>query len=211
MAYYLDIGKASVMSSSATHEGPLDPDQPDWDIKKHHRQVFMAAFGDFTKDWPELSVSIELMRNVHKTYHVLDAAQEEYLKPYNLTAAKFRLLVWLIACDKIGYADGLMPSQLSRFQGVSPNTVSALLSGAQEQGLIERVRHPTDHRKQIITITQTGRDLISQINASYATHLQNMFADLTHEECEILITLLHKLTHSIQSAVPHPAHVAEEK
>ncbi len=172
------------------------------------RRIFSQAFGSGTHDPAAIPESMDLVRNVHKAHHVLDAAHDEYLKPYNLTTAKFRLLMWLLACEKVGYDDGLLPSELSRFQGISPNTVSSLLSGLQEQGLIQRAKHSTDHRKQIITISDAGRDLFNQISTRYLDYMHATLSGLSHEEREILITLLKKMVVSIQSATEAEHHNA---
>ncbi len=162
-----------------------------------YREIFRAAFGDLRDDESIMS----LIRNVHHAYHVMDSAHEEYLKPFALTGAKLRMLTWLLACDKVGYADGLLPSQLSRFQNVSPNTVSSLLAGLEDQRWIERTKHPTDNRKQIITITDSGRTLLQSVFPKYKQFIDSTMIGLSREEREILVTLLNKLTQSMQDAL----------
>lgn len=134
------------------------------------------------------------------TMHLLKSAIDEFLKPYNLTGAKFRLLMWLLACEKAEFSDGLLPSQLSHFQGISPNTVSALLDGLQEQGLIQRARHPTDHRKRIVTITDAGRERLEVISIVYKQFAEATTAGLSPDEHHVMTQLLDKLADSIRTA-----------
>src|SRR5579859_2589273 len=129
-----------------------DPEQ--WFKERHafYQRIYGAM--DPTRLYtPDPAVS-EVLWRMGYTIHMMSSATDDFLKPYNLTGAKFRLLLWLFACEKSDFQDGLLPSQLSKIQGITPNTVSSLLDGLQEQGLIERVRHPSDHRKRIVTITE---------------------------------------------------------
>lgn len=166
----------------------------------HIREVFQRAFGDTSFD----ESPMKLFAHVHKTYNIMSAATEDFLRPYNLTSAKFRMLTWLLACDKIGFNDGLLPSQLSRFQGVSPNTTSSLLAGLEEQELIQRVKHPTDNRKQIITITDEGRKLIHEVGPRYVQFMDALSSALSQEERQILMTLLNKMAHAILDVTESP-------
>jgi DNA-binding MarR family transcriptional regulator len=163
-----------------------------------YKRIF-AALDPEHKRSPEPAV-INVMWRLGYTMHLMMAASDDFLKPYNLTSAKFRLLMWLLACEKAGFSDGLLPSQLSHFQGISPNTVSALLDGLQEQGLIQRVRHPTDHRKRIITITDAGRQRLESIGAAYKNFAEATIAGLSPDERQMLTGLLDKLVDSIRAA-----------
>ncbi len=190
MAYYLpkkrEVGLKSFHSESDPHP--------------NIRDVFKRAFGDESFD----ESPMRLFAHVHKTYNILNTVNEDFLRPYNLTSAKFRILMWLLACDKIGYNDGLLPSQLSRFQGVSPNTTTSLLHGLEEQKLVHRVKHPTDNRKHIITITDEGRKVIDEVGPRYMEFTRRLSEGLSTEENQILVTLLNKLSHGILDVCEMP-------
>lgn len=176
----------------------LSSSEPDLNI----RDVFRRAFGE--PDSAYETSQMRLFTMVHRAYNVVSTVNEDFLRPYNLTGAKLRMLAWLKACDKIGYNDGLLPSQLSRFQNVSPNTTSSLLHGLQKQGLIRRVKHPTDNRKYIITITDAGREVIDEVGPRYFQFMKSVSGGLSSEENQILITLLNKLTNNLLEATNSP-------
>ncbi len=138
-----------------------------------------------------------LNRQLHKTYNILVAAQDDALRPLKLSSAKYRMLMWLLACERADFPDGRLPSALSRFQGVTPNTISALISGLEQEGWIERQKHPTDARKTILNITALGRNLIEETNQQFNSWVGHTLGDLSEEERQILITLLDKMANSI--------------
>jgi DNA-binding MarR family transcriptional regulator len=161
-----------------------------------YREVFTKAFGDRLPDMFDQSAH-SLYRQMHKTYNVMVAAHDEILRPLNLSSAKYRLLLWLHACERADYPDGRLPSALSRFQGVTPNTISALIGGLEAEGWIVRHKHPTDARKTVLDITDTGRALVEESSQHFNRAVSHLFEDLSEEERQILITLLDKMGKSI--------------
>jgi DNA-binding MarR family transcriptional regulator len=134
-----------------------------------------------------------LLHDIHRAHHVIGGSHAEFLKPYNLTEAKFRLLMWLLMADSLDHPDGVLPSELSEFQGISRNTVSALLKSLNAQGLIERKHHPDDRRQVIITITDHGRALMEKIGSEYLAFVDSTLDTLTEDERRQLSCLLEKL------------------
>jgi DNA-binding MarR family transcriptional regulator len=103
---------------------------------------------------------LDLFHHLKAVSHLLSYLIGEYRKDGKLSQARMRLLIRLVIDNKLGIDAGLQPSALSESLGVSRNTVSALLNGLQEQGLIERHLHPTDRRQFLIRITPAGCDLV---------------------------------------------------
>jgi DNA-binding MarR family transcriptional regulator len=87
----------------------------------------------------------------------------------------------------------LQPSELSAALGVSRNTVSALLNGLEEQGLIERHLHPTDRRQFLVRITPAGCDLVRTRAPQFAAFIASLLDDLSPDERHTLFVLLDKL------------------
>jgi DNA-binding MarR family transcriptional regulator len=98
--------------------------------------------------------AMELFRNIMISSHILDCLAERRAARHDLSTAKLRILFWLkMRAEDGAEGGGLLPSELSRFQGVTPNTMSSLLNSLRESGLIEQINHPQDRRKRIIKIT----------------------------------------------------------
>ncbi|MCC7446209.1 MAG: MarR family transcriptional regulator [Anaerolineae bacterium] len=164
------------------------------DMESRYREMVTRVHGE-----SGLS-ALDLFRHLAITYHVVENLAEKQVSRYGLSLAKMRILWWLkMRDDEDIEGGGLLPSELSRFQGVTPNTMSSLLTSLRESGLIEQINHPLDRRKRIIRITTSGLDLLKQVGPEHANFLREMFADLSEEERHILITLLKKITFSVRN------------
>ncbi len=164
------------------------------DAEARFRAMFERSFGKTDTS------AFELFRSLMKSYHILNSATERHIAKHDLSTAKMRILFWLKMRAEEGIdGGGLLPSELSRFQGVAPNTMSSLLTSLREAGLIEQVSHPADRRKHVIKITLAGLDLIQKVGPEHQQYIRDLFSGLSEEECQILITLLHKLNLSVKA------------
>lgn len=110
-----------------------------------------------------------------------------------LSSARLRLLAHLAAVHRHGQPDGMAPSELSRFLSVSRNTISALLNGLEEQGLVERHLHPTDRRQFLVRITPSGLAVVHERSPEFAQRVADLLDALAPDEQATLLALLHKL------------------
>lgn len=138
--------------------------------------------------------ALDLFRHLKAISHLLSLLIGEYRKDEGqLSQARMRLLVRLAIENKMGSDTGLSPSELSDYLRISRNTVSALLNGLQEQGLIERHLHPTDRRQFLIRITPAGHELVNVRAPQFAVFIAGLFEDLSSDERQMLFDLLDKL------------------
>ena len=115
-----------------------------------------------------------------------------------VTAPRWRVLLFLFLSGEIGKTNGLTPTELSRFQQVSKNTVSSLLRGLEEQGYIVRELDPEDLRLFRIHLSQSGRELVLRTAPGRIRGMNQLLLDsLDADEIAQLDHLLKKL----QSAV----------
>jgi DNA-binding MarR family transcriptional regulator len=135
---------------------------------------------------------LELFRRLKAVSHLLSHLAGEYRKDVKLSHARMRLLMRLAVSDRMGDDQGLPPSELSRFLGVSRNTVSALLNGLEDQGFIERHLHPTDRRQFLIRLTPGGHDLMCALAPEFGAFVASLFEVLSPEERATLLALLDK-------------------
>jgi len=136
---------------------------------------------------------LDLFHHLKAVSHLLSQLIGEYRKDGKLSQARMRLLIRLVIDNKLGIDTGLQPSELSKDLGVSRNTVSALLNGLEEQGLIERHLHPTDRRQLLIRITPAGCDLVHTHAPQFAAFVAGLFDHLLPDERKMLFSLLDKL------------------
>ena len=101
-----------------------------------------------------------------------------------------------------GVTAGVTPTHLSRIRNVSKNTISALLRGLEEQGLIERALDPEDRRGFRIRLTEAGRDLVRSTSPQHLARLNLLASGLTPDEQRQLVELVRKLYRSLTSHQP---------
>jgi DNA-binding MarR family transcriptional regulator len=134
----------------------------------------------------------ELFRKMHQVTHILEH-MKDHQSEHRFSASRQSLLVRLAIAHRLGRTEGLQPSELSEHLGVSRNTVSALLKGLEEQGLIERRLHPIDRRQFLINITPAGEAMVREHAPKFAAFVSDILSVLSEEERRLLSGLLDKL------------------
>ncbi|MEU2930935.1 MarR family winged helix-turn-helix transcriptional regulator [Streptomyces sp. NPDC007251] len=83
--------------------------------------------------------------------------------------------------------------EVAGVMGVAPSLVVALADHLQKLGAIQRVRDPADRRRQVLTLTEQGRELL-EVCGKLAQSADAEFAsDLTATENAVLTGLLERL------------------
>ena len=98
----------------------------------------------------------------------------------DLSGPRFRLMLRLLIDEQMGSVEGLTPTSLSHTQRVSRNTISALLRGLEDQGLIQRALDPKDLRTFRIQLTPQGREMILKTAPNRIRGLNHMLSALTN-------------------------------
>jgi DNA-binding MarR family transcriptional regulator len=140
---------------------------------------------------------IELLTMLHKVVHLCDAIENKELSKSGLSGPRWAVLLRLMAEEQLDKSDGITPTSLSHFQCVSKNTISALLRGLEEQGLIQRTLDPADYRLFRIQLTSAGRELVQATAPQRIAYLNQMISGLSGAERDQLSTLLAKLQRSV--------------
>ncbi len=125
--------------------------------------------------------------------------------PSELSEPRLGILLRLMAEEDSGNTAGINPTHLSHMQNVKKNTISALISGLEEQGLLERSVDPADKRGCRLRITRAGRELVKSTAPERFEFMNQAVSALTSEEKDQLLVLLDKLRTSLvrQIHVPH--------
>ena len=142
---------------------------------------------------------LELIRWLHMVTNAYAGAADEQLRGAGLSGPRWVLLFRLLAEERCGCGEGISPTHLSQRQNVSKNTISVLLRGLEEQGLIERTLVPDDRRAFQIRLTAAGRTLVETTAPAHIAFLNAVAAGLAEEESIQLIELLQKLHRSLST------------
>ena len=92
---------------------------------------------------------------------------------------------------------GMTNADLARAESMKPQSMSAILSGLEQEGLIARRRHPTDGRQILFSLTARGVETRRQGAAAKQRWLREAMAKLDAAELETLLSaaaLIHKLS-----------------
>ncbi len=141
--------------------------------------------------------SVLLFRQVKRADRLLTRFAEKQLEIAGLTWPRFMLLMLLLGNETFGPGGGLQPSELSDIEGIPRNSVSTLLAGLEEEGLISRELHETDRRKFVIRLTAQGRKILKSKLGTQFNQIAECFAAFSDEERETLLELLTRLTGSL--------------
>ncbi len=115
----------------------------------------------------------------------------------DISGPRFRLMLRLLIDEEMGNTEGLTPTSLSHFQRVTRNTISSLLRGLEDQGLIQRALDPKDLRVFHIQLTPLGRDLMLKSAPKRIAGFNQMLSGLSQAEREQLTGLLGKLQNAL--------------
>jgi DNA-binding MarR family transcriptional regulator len=143
---------------------------------------------------------IELIGLLHRTAHISELLDAQLSDELALSGPRWRLLLRLFGEEQMGNREGVTPTVLSQHQRVSKNTISALLRGLEEQGLIQRNLDSSDLRVFRIQLTDAGRELIKTTAPKRMEGLNQLLAGFSKEETRQLIALLEKLQANLMAA-----------
>lgn len=160
-------------------------------LRSHMRKHVQELVGD------ENAAGLELAGMIRGLANFYEAAEIPPDSPLDLSGPRWFILLRLLGEEREGNCLGVTPTALSHNQNVSKNTISSLLRGLEEQGLIQRDIDPTDKRIFRIQLTPHGRELMAIAAPLRIRHLNRLASGLTPEEQEQLYGLLVKLFRSL--------------
>lgn len=159
----------------------------------HWREKLMEMAGG------EDITGIEMINVMRMVIHFIDAKVSQHPELTDLSGPRMGILMRLLAEEDQGNSQGINPTLLSHYQNVKKNTVSSLLSGLEEQGLVERIINPEDKRGFYIRLTPAGRERIVASMPTRMKCINEITAGLTSEEKIQVIANLTKLRSSLMA------------
>lgn len=138
---------------------------------------------------------LEMFVKLHRVAHLseaFEALEDQSAEEKELSGPRMRLMIRLLAEEKMGNKEGVTPTTLSHFHRVSKNTISALLRGLEEQGLICRKLDPSDLRVFRIQLTDAGREMVLNIAPRRIARLNELLDGMDPMEVDQLADLLEK-------------------
>ena len=130
----------------------------------------------------------EAMVSFWWTSTLLRKSARGFFKSCGTSEAQFNLLMTLKRSD-----GPLTQNDLSRELLVDKSNITGLLDKLEEQALIKRNRVAGDRRSYHITLTESGRKLIDEVDPLYAETVAGIMSRFSPEERDELIRLTRKL------------------
>uniref|UniRef100_UPI003D8B525E MarR family transcriptional regulator n=1 Tax=Gordonia sp. B7-2 TaxID=3420932 RepID=UPI003D8B525E len=140
--------------------------------------------------WGDVADGMVAVTSVMRAHQILLARVEASLRPYDLTFSRFELLR-LLAFSRQG---ALPITKASDRLQVHVTSVTHAIRRLEENGLVQRVPHPTDGRTTLVQITELGR---STVEDATKTLNAEVFADvgMTDDEIGGLVSAIQSLRH----------------
>jgi len=105
--------------------------------------------------WEEAAPGMAAVTSIVRAHQIYMARVQEVLRPFDLSFARYELLMVLLFSRR-----GSLPlNKLGSRLQVHPTSVTNAVDRLERQGFIRRVAHPTDGRTTLAEITSGGREI----------------------------------------------------
>ena len=123
--------------------------------------IALARANWLSEGWDEAADGMVAVTSVMRAQQIYQARVDEALKPFDLTFARYELLMLLHFSTR-----GSMPlKKASERLQVHPTSITNAVDRLEAAGLVTRSPHPTDGRATLIAVTDEGRRLALKASA----------------------------------------------
>ena len=149
-----------------------------------HRMVRLGSM-------PQQSVdSATLGELMHAAFRALRGRWIKQLAPFDLTPHQFRALN---AVARSGNDGGLRLKDLADTLRIAPRSATEVVDQLEAKNLVQRGPDPSDRRATLITLTEQGATMRSEVREDRARQADEYFAVLSDEDRTELERILAKL------------------
>jgi MarR family transcriptional regulator for hemolysin len=142
-----------------------------------------------------VSANRELAFSINDVARLLRTYADQKAAAFGMTRAKWAVLARL---DRF---EGLKQSELAEMLDLQPITLTRLLDGLCDNGLIERRPSPSDRRAKLLFLTPAARPLLERLSAVGEELMQAALSGLTPSEVSALLTNLTTVKENLRQAI----------
>jgi DNA-binding MarR family transcriptional regulator len=124
----------------------------------------------------------------------------ETRRPGELSDAQYGLLFGLREHTE------LSSGELAVAADLSPATTTEMLEALETAGLVRRARSQRDRRVVLISLTERGRELVTERHARYEPRWRAAFAEFTEDELRTAAAVLERMAEMFDSLREDPPH-----
>lgn len=138
----------------------------------------------------------EMVYNIGRSYLMIYRNISEYLDKYNISPAKFNIL---LVVKHMGKDEGISQNKISKFLLVTDSNMTRMLDKLEREGYLRRVDKKGDRRTNLVQITKNGADLLEQAWGGYIKGIKSMInSHISGKEKASLNSILEKLQNAIE-------------
>ena len=128
---------------------------------------------------------------IHRTHEMLKTCEDRVFSEYKLTTEQYVVLV------TIKYFDGpVRPTDIARWLGRSPNSISMMVDRMVKAGLLRRTRDRKDRRVVWLTITNKGEEALKPAVMAGLEFIQKILSQVSYDDKHTLMRLLNTLQYA---------------
>jgi MarR family transcriptional regulator, transcriptional regulator for hemolysin len=147
----------------------------------------------------------EIAFNINDVARLLRTFADQKAASFGLNRAKWAVLARL---DRF---EGLKQNELAEMLDLQPISLTRLLDGLSENGLIERRSDPNDRRAKRLFLTPAARPLIDRLSELGEDLMTTALAGLDQSETSALLTSLTTIKENLRQAVQKKSAKMEQR
>lgn len=144
----------------------------------------------------EQKLIFEMRNQLHDAKRQLDSALSRLLRRWDLTENAFRIL-YVLSCNP----DGMEPALIAEHASMLRSAVCPILNKFEKQQLITRQEHQDDHRRKIITLTESGSFFAREVKDTCFRVEEKAFARFSTSEIQQMISVFACITQALMEEV----------
>lgn len=109
-------------------------------------------------------INEEVVYNIARVYSAIDNHLTRFLSTYNMSPAKFNIL---LAVKHIGKEKGIPQQEISKALLVTTSNMTHMIDKLEKESLVGRLSQAGDKRVRLIRITKKGSDLLDAVWPHY--------------------------------------------
>lgn len=150
---------------------------------------------NFLVEYPAADpLASECGMNVMRLADLMVRELNKFFSRYHLTHASAHVVGILEGAE-----EPLSPHEIAERLYIATSTMTTLIDTAERHGLVRRIPHPTDRRKILVEITDTGRAGVHDATPYVHAIEKQIFAPLSDEQKQLLLSLLSAVIGNIQT------------
>ena len=147
---------------------------------------------------PPPASSEAAFRSLIKTLGLLKRVMEPHFARFGISGSQWSVLRTLHRSEVDGHP-ALRQTDLGDRLVVRPASVTGVVDRLQRLGLVDRAASNTDHRAKIVSLTDSGRDLVARVLQHHPAQMRRVLDGLNDPEQTQLQRLLDRLSSHLET------------